>query len=95
MLAGFATLKRHARFAPYVTGDTFTLADIVFLYSVDLATAVGKQLFGLDLLSDIPAAQALLQRLGENPHVRMIAAKRAVGTPAFVSAVRARLQPAR
>src|SRR5512137_278880 len=39
--AGFDTLRRHARFAPYVAGEAFTLADIVFLYSVDLAAAVG------------------------------------------------------
>ena len=94
LLAGFATLKRHARFAPYVAGDTFTLADIVFLYSVDLAATVGKQLFDLDLLGDLPAAKTLLQRLGENPHVKMIAAKRDAGMPAFVAAGRARLQAA-
>ena len=95
LLAGFATLKRHARFAPFVAGDSFTLADIVFLYSVDLAAVVGKRLLGLDLLGDMPAAQALLQRLNENPHVKAIAAKREAGTPAFVAAVRARLQGAR
>ena len=95
LLAGFATLKRHARFAPFVAGDTFTLADIVFLYSVDLAVTVGRQLFGLELLGDLPAAQALLQRLGESPHVKAIAAKRAAGTPAFVAAVRTRLQAAK
>jgi glutathione S-transferase len=92
LLAGFATLKRHARFAPYVAGESFTLADIVFLYSVDLAATVGKQLFDLDPLADIPGARSLQQRLGENPHVRTIAAKREAGLPAFVSAVRARLQ---
>jgi glutathione S-transferase len=92
LTAGFATLGRHGRFAPYVAGDTFTLADIVFLYSVDLADTVGRQLFGLDLLGSLPAAQALLQRLNENPHVKGIAAKRDAGMPAFIAAVRARLQ---
>ena len=67
--------QRHARFAPYVAGDSFTLADIVFLYSVDLAAAVGKQVFGLDLLSEIPAGAALLQRLGQNANVQGIAAR--------------------
>ncbi len=95
LLAGIATLKRHARFAPFVAGDSFTLADIVFLYSVDLAAVVGKRLWDLDLLGDMPAAQALLQRLNDNPHVRAIAAKREAGTAAFVAAVRARLQGAR
>jgi glutathione S-transferase len=92
--AGFATLKRHGRFAPYVAGDTFTLADIMFLYSIDVAAGVGKQVFGLDLLGDFPGAQALLQKLGENPHVKAIAAKRDAGMPLFVAAMRARLQGA-
>jgi glutathione S-transferase len=94
LTAGFATLKRHARFAPFVAGDTFTLADIVFLYSVDLAVTVGQQLFSLDLLEELPAAQALLAQLNENPHVQAIAAKRDAGLPAFVASVRARLQAA-
>jgi glutathione S-transferase len=92
LTAGFATLGRHGRFAPYVAGDTFTLADIVFLYSVDLADRVGRPLFGLELLGSLPAAQALLQRLNENPHAKGIAAKRDAGMPAFIAAVRARLQ---
>lgn len=93
--AGFATLQRHGKFAPYVAGDTLTIADVMFLYSVDLGAAVGKQLFGLDLLDGMPAAQALLQQLGENPHARSIAATREAGMPAFVAAMRARLQGAR
>jgi len=92
LVAGFAALKRHGKFSPYVAGDTFTLADIVFLYSVDLAATVGKQLFGLDLLGENPPAQALWQQLNENPHAKAIAAKRDAGMAAFVASVRARLQ---
>jgi glutathione S-transferase len=92
--AGFATLKRHGRFAPYVAGDTFTLADIVFLYSVDLAGLVAKRLFGLDLLDGLPAAQALRARLGENPHVQQIAASRDAAMPAFIAAIKARSRAA-
>lgn len=94
LVAGFATLKRHARFAPYVAGDSLTLADIVFFYSVDIAATVGKQVFGLDLLADLPAAQALLARLSERPHARTIAAQRDAGMPAFIAAMRARVQGA-
>lgn len=92
--AGFATLKRHAKFSPYVAGGAFTIADIVFLYSVDLAAGVGKQVFGLDLLGELPAAQALLQKLGENPHVKAIAAKREAAMPGFIAAMRARFAAA-
>jgi glutathione S-transferase len=94
LVAGFATLKRHGRFDPYVAGDTFTLADILFVYSVDIAAAVGKQLFGLDLLGDMPGARALLQKLGENPNVKAIGARRDAGMPGFIAAMRARVQAA-
>jgi glutathione S-transferase len=94
LLAGFATLKRHAKFSPYVAGDTFTLADIVFLYSVDLAADVGQRLFGLDLLADLPAARALFAKLGENANVKRIAANRDAAMPAFTAYVRARAQAA-
>lgn len=94
LLAGFATLKRHGRFSPYVAGDMLTTADIMFLYSVDLAAGVGKQLFGLDLLGEMPAAQALLLQLGENPHAKSIAATRDAGMPGFIAAMRARFQGA-
>lgn len=89
-----STLKRHGRFARYVAGASFTLADIVFLYSVDLSALVAKRLFGLDLLADLTAARELLQRLGENPHAQAIARRRDADTPAFVAAVRARYQGA-
>jgi glutathione S-transferase len=94
LVAGFATLKRHAKFAPYVAGDAFTLADIVFLYSVDLGADVGQRLFGLDLLADLPAAKSLFAKLGENAHVKRIAANRDAAMPAFSAYVRARAQAA-
>mgnify|MGYP001826132832 CR=1 FL=1 len=92
--AGFATLKRHGKFTPYVAGDAFTLADIVFLYSVDLGAAVAQQLFGLDLLGEIPAAGQLLQRLAQNPNVSGIAASRDAAMPAFIVSARERYRSA-
>ncbi len=94
LLAGFATLKRHGKFSPYVAGDMLTIADVMFLYSVDLAAGVAKQIFGLDLLADMPAAQALLLQLGDNPHAKSIAATRDAGMPGFIAAMRARFQGA-
>lgn len=92
LIAGFATLKRHATFAPYLAGDAFTLADIVFLYSVGLAVTVAQKLFDIDPLADFPEAAALLQRLGDRPHVQSIAAQRAVEWPKFLAAVQAKYQ---
>lgn len=94
LTAGFAALRRHAKFAPFVAGAEFTLADIVFLYSADLAASVAKGLFGLDPLADWPEATALLARLNENPHVQAIARNRDAARPAFIEAVKARLAAA-
>jgi len=95
LAAGFATLKRHGRFAPYVAGDGFTLADIVFLYSVDVAAQVAQRLFGVDVMADFPAARELRRRLGENAHVQAIASRRDAAMAGFVAAVRARYQRAK
>ena len=94
LVAGFGALKRHGRFSPFVFGDTFTLADIVFLYSVELGATVGQLVFGLDLLGDFPSARTLLQQLAENPNVKQLAARRDAAMPGFIAAMRARMQGA-
>ena len=88
--AGFATLKRHAKFAPYVAGDSFTLADIYFFYSVGIAAKVAMKLFQFDPLEDLPEARALLKQLSENPHAQKIAAESEAAMPAFIAYVQAR-----
>lgn len=90
LIAGIATLKRHGKFSPYLAGAELTLADIVFLYTLDLALVVGNKQFGLDLLADFPEARSLLQRLNATPHAQSIAARRDADFPGFVAAVRAK-----
>ncbi len=94
LAGGFAAVRRHAKFAPFVAGSAFTLADIVFLYSADLAATVSKLLFGVDPLADWPEARELLARLGENPHVQTIARNRERARPAFIEHIKARLAAA-
>ena len=83
--AGIATLKRHGRFAPYVAGEQFSIADLYFLYSIDLAGVVAQRVLGFDLLADFPAAGALFERLQQNPHVQMIAAQKDAGMAEFMA----------
>lgn len=90
LLLGFATLGRHGKFSPYVAGDRMSLADLYFLYSVSLALQVGRKLFDIDLLADMPAAQALMERLEQNPNVQRIAADRDAGMPAFLAMIAAK-----
>ncbi|MFA5677203.1 MAG: glutathione S-transferase [Pseudomonas sp.] len=85
LVAGVATLRRHGNFAPYVAGSEMTIADLMFLFSIDLAQVVGKKLFGIDLLGDWPEAQALLQLLAQNPHVQQIEADKKAEMQAFIA----------
>ena len=87
LLLGFASLGRHGKFVPYVAGDSLSIADLYFLYSVPLACAVGKKLFDIDLLAEMPAARALLERLEQNPNVQRIAADKDAAMPAFMAMV--------
>ena len=87
---GFAALGRHGKFAPYVAGDSLSIADLYFLYSVPLACAVGQKLFGIDLLAEMPQAKVLLERLERNPHVQKIAADKEAAMPAFLAMIAAK-----
>ena len=87
---GFAALGRHGKFSPYVAGDSMSIADLYFLYSVPLACAVGQKLFGIDLLAEMPQAKALLERLEQNPHVQKIAADKEAAMPAFLAMIAAK-----
>lgn len=88
LFAGIDTLKRHARFAPYVAGDQLSLADLYFLYSVDLAVVVAAKAFDTDLLADWPQARALFELLKGNPHVQKIEEDKKQEMAAFLAKVR-------
>ncbi|QXI38665.1 glutathione S-transferase [Pseudomonas xantholysinigenes] len=90
LLAGFATLKRNGRFQPFVAGEQLTIADLMFCFSVDLACAVGKKVLNIDFLADFPQAKALLQLLGENPHMARIVADKDAAMPAFVEMIKSK-----
>lgn len=90
LLLGFASLGRHGKFAPFVAGDSLSLADLYFLYSVSLACQVGRKLFDLDLLADMPAAKALMERLEQNPNVQRIEADKEAAMPEFLAMVAAK-----
>ena len=90
LLLGIASLGRHGKFAPYVAGDSFTIADLYFMYSVNLARAVGEKLFGLDFLAELPALKTLLETLHALPNAQRVAADREAALPAFMAMVAAK-----
>ncbi len=86
---GIATLKRHGKFAPYLAGESFTLADIVFLHTIDYAALVAKTSFDFDLLAELPQAVELLALLRQRPHAITVEADRAEAMGAFIAKMRA------
>lgn len=87
LLLGFASLERHGKFAPYVAGDSLSVADLYFMYSVSLACAVGHKLFGVDFLASMPVAKALLERLEQMPNAQRIAADKDAAMPQFLAMI--------
>ena len=90
LLLGMGTLGRHGKFAPYVAGESFTLADLYFMYSLNLACGVGEKVFGLDLLAQLPKAKALLASLNEMPNAQKVEADRQAALPAFMAMIAAK-----
>lgn len=80
---GMEGLVRAAKFSPYIAGKEFSAADIMFLYSADLAAIVAQKCFDIDLLSLAPGAKELMQLLAEDPQVQKIAKERKLGNEAF------------
>ena len=71
---GVECLKRNGKFSPYVAGDSFTYADIMFMYAVSLASACGKRALDMDLLGDFPDAKALSEQLASRDSAKQVAA---------------------
>ena len=87
-IAGF---KRLARFAPYVAGDTFTLADCGAYVSLPVVALASKLIYGEDLL----AAQgidwkAYAKLVAQRPSARRVDAERKADQENSLAAARAR-----
>jgi glutathione S-transferase len=74
LIKGVEALQRNAKFSPYVAGDSFTYADIMFVYSVNLAGAASKRVLGMNLLENYPQMKELMAVIGERESAKKIAA---------------------
>jgi glutathione S-transferase len=80
---GIEGLSRCASFKPYLAGGSLTAADIVFLYSADLAALVADKMFGFDLLAQADGAKELMVKLNQRPDVIKIMQDRKAANIAF------------
>ena len=75
-IAAFAKL---ASFAPYVAGDSFSMADCAAIVHLPLVSAATKAIYGRDYLAELPVRD-YLARMAERPHVQRINADRKTST---------------
>lgn len=71
---GFASLRRIAKYSPFLAGKELTYADMYFYFSVSLATRVTKKALNWDTFSTEPGIRDLMSLLGERPSIKKIQA---------------------
>ncbi len=64
-----------AKFAPYVAGAEFTMADCAALVHLPLISMASKIIYAEDVLADLPASE-YIKLLGERPTVQKVNADR-------------------
>jgi glutathione S-transferase len=73
-IAGF---KRLAKFAPYVAGDTFTMADCSAFNNLPVVAMASKAIYGEDLLAAAGIDhRAYVKMIGERPTAQKVVADR-------------------
>ena len=75
-IAAFAKLES---FAPYVAGDSFSMADCAAIVHLPLVSSATKAIYGRDYLAELPVRDYLV-RMAERPHVQRINADRKTST---------------
>ncbi|HEX5389392.1 MAG TPA: glutathione S-transferase [Burkholderiaceae bacterium] len=85
-IAAFAKL---AKFAPYVGGDRFTLADCAAIVHLPLVSGATKIIYGRDFLAELPVRD-YLKKMGERPHVQRVNADRKTSTELMLARAKAK-----
>mgnify|MGYP002350917818 CR=1 FL=1 len=79
-----AAFNQLTKYAPFIAGDQFTLADCAAAVHLPLVSTATKIIYGRDVLADTPARD-YLKRLGERPSVQKVNADRKVNTELMLS----------
>ena len=72
---GVEGLTQLVKFAPYVTGDTFTLADCSAIVNLPLISMASKTVYGEDFLAHLPV-KPYTQQMAERASVQKVNADR-------------------
>jgi glutathione S-transferase len=83
LLNGMQSLARAGDFAPYIAGSEMTAADIMFMFSIDLAAPVARKLFDIDLFEHAPGSKELMATLRAMPQAKIVERDKRKAGPAF------------
>jgi glutathione S-transferase len=75
---GVKAFARLAKFAPFVAGTSFTMADCAAVVHLPIITIASKAILGRDFLEPISAVKPYLKLMAERPHVQRVNADRKV-----------------
>jgi glutathione S-transferase len=73
---GVKAFMRLAKFAPFVAGPEFTLADCAAIAHLPVVTMATKKIYGRDFFAGQPEVGAYLKEMGERPATRRAAEER-------------------
>ncbi len=74
---GIAAVGKLVKFSPWIAGDQFTYADLFGYWAFSLASLSAKQNAGIDLLAQIPGAQAWYDAVAARDSVKQALADQA------------------
>jgi glutathione S-transferase len=77
---GITAFLRLAKFAPFVAGSEFTLADCAAINHLQVVTMATKRIYGRDFFADAPQVAAYLNEMKEHPAVKKVAEGRKAHT---------------
>lgn len=86
---GVAAFGRIARFAPFVAGEQFTLADCAAVTHLPIVSGATKVIYGTDLLAALPLKD-YLKTMGARPAVARVNADRKTDSARLAAEVAAR-----
>lgn len=85
LLKGVAGFARLAKFAPFMAGPRFTLADCAAIVHLPLVSSASKIIYGEDLLAALPVKD-YLKAMGERATVKTVNADRKANTEIMMAA---------
>lgn len=85
LVKGIAAFAMLAKFAPFIAGPQFTLADCAAIVHLPLVSSASKLIYGEDLLAALPVKD-YLRAMGERANVRAVNADRKANTELMLAA---------